>query len=121
MWSLVLIGLGGAAGAVLRYLVNLWSLTWYAGSFPLGTLLVNVAGSLLIGIGWSTIGNDTTRLLLLTGLLGGFTTFSSFSLETVRLWEDGQMTLALWNILLNNLSAILACMAGYWIGKMLHA
>ena len=42
-------------------------------ALPLGTLLVNVAGSLLIGIGWSTIGNDTTRLLLLTGLLGGFT------------------------------------------------
>lgn len=102
--SLMVAG-GGAAGAVLRYQVGR-GLTHMAGpqamsAFPWATLSVNVLGSLVMGVlaGWlarhGSGGNETLRLLLGVGLLGGFTTFSSFSLEMMLLIERGQILLAL--------------------------
>lgn len=88
--QLLLIALGGAAGSVLRHLVQL------AVTAPLGTLVVNVAGSFAMGVLVIVLaGRALVSPMLLTGLLGGFTTFSAFSLDAVRLWEAGQATQAL--------------------------
>lgn len=120
MIPFLLVGLGGAIGAMARYGCNLLLIQTDTGSFPAATLLVNALGSFLIGLGWTAIGQDSYRLLILVGVLGGFTTFSSFSLETIRLWQDGQTGLALWNILLNNITSIVMCLAGLGLGKTLH-
>ena len=86
-WSLLLVAFGGAVGSVLRYVISMLAALHLSATFPWGTLAVNILGSgaigLLAGVG---IGGDL-RLLLVTGLLGGFTTFSAFSLETGLLWE----------------------------------
>jgi CrcB protein len=111
------VAIGGAVGAVLRYSIHLLIIHWYQGSFPLATLLVNAFGGLAIGFLWSSMGNDQLRLFLLVGLLGGFTTFSSFSLETMRLWQNGMHLTGLLYILLNNMISIGLCYLGYWAGK----
>jgi len=114
-----MVALGGALGASFRYGCQLLIIQWSASSFPIGTLTVNALGSFLIGFGWLLLGNDQTRLLFLVGLLGGFTTFSSFSMETIKLWENGMSTMAAMNILLNNVVAIGLCWLGYQAGKLI--
>jgi CrcB protein len=90
-----LVGLGGAAGAVLRYLV---SEAVADREYPSGTLLVNVVGSFLLGlVTFAGVGGDAS-LLVGVGGLGAFTTFSSFSYETVRLWETGDRRRAIYNL-----------------------
>lgn len=96
MKALLLVGLGGAAGSVLRHLVSVAAAALLGGGFPWGTLAVNAAGSAAIGA-LATLGlRDDARLLLVTGLLGGFTTFSAFSLETARLWQRSPWLAALY-------------------------
>lgn len=89
--SIIYIALGGAAGAVLRYLVGLIA------SFPFGTLTVNVIGSFLIGLAFvylSQVGLARWQPLIMTGVLGGFTTFSAFSLDALRLYDAGRLAAA---------------------------
>ncbi len=94
MTRLVLICLGGAVGTGARYLVATGMLRWLGPSFPYGTLTVNVAGSFLLGaimelgLGYGAIGPDV-RVVLATGVMGGFTTYSSFNYETVGYFERG--------------------------------
>lgn len=83
----LLVAAGGAFGSVLRYLVSLLALAWLGAGFPWGTLAVNVMGSAAIGLLAGLGVQGEMRLLLVTGLLGGFTTFSAFSLETGLLAE----------------------------------
>lgn len=83
---LALVALGGAAGSVLRYAVGIWCLAWFGTALPWGTLAVNVLGSAMIGLlGGLMMGGmpfpQEARLLIVTGILGGFTTFSAFSLD----------------------------------------
>ena len=90
----LIVFLAGSIGAALRHGVNRASLAMFGASFPVGTLIVNIAGSTVMGllVGWfaSRSGDaQSFRLFLTTGLLGGFTTFSAFSLDTVVLWERG--------------------------------
>ena len=100
-----LVGIGGATGALLRYLV---STVVPADRYPVGTIAVNVLGSFLLGvITFAGVGGDV-GLLVGTGLLGAFTTFSSFSFETVRLWETGDRRHAVGNLLVTFLGAIAA-------------
>ena len=87
MSALLLVGLGGATGSMLRYLVSIAASAALGSAFPWGTLAVNAAGSMAIGVLASLGLQDPARLLLVTGLLGGFTTFSAFSLETAQLWQ----------------------------------
>ena len=98
LWAQVLAVAGGAAlGALLRWLAGLWLNASWAG-FPLGTLLVNCIGGLLIGVAlawFERSPNELLRLLLVTGFLGGLTTFSAFSVESLLLLQRGQWMLAL--------------------------
>ncbi len=100
------IAFGGAVGAILRHLITVSSFHLFGGRFPYGTLIVNVIGSFLIGIAYVAIveramlGHEW-RLLLMTGFFGALTTFSTFSLETVILWHNGQPLVALANVLIS--------------------
>ncbi|AMX02543.1 fluoride efflux transporter CrcB [Microbulbifer thermotolerans] len=100
------IAVGGALGAMLRHLVTIGSFNLFGGRFPYGTLIVNVIGSFLIGIAYvliverALLGQEW-RLMLTTGFFGALTTFSTFSLETVMLWHNGQPLTALANILVS--------------------
>ena len=88
--SLLLVALGGAAGSVARFLLVAGAVRLVAG-WPAGTLLVNVIGSFAIGVLYVTLAQRAqVAPLLVAGFLGGFTTFSAFSLDTLKLWEGGQ-------------------------------
>lgn len=93
MRNILLVGLGGGAGSIFRYLCQKWFAENYSHSFPWGTFAVNVTGCFLIGIFWglsfrSFDSNEQWKLLLMTGLCGGFTTFSAFTLEGIGLLRE---------------------------------
>jgi len=96
MWMFVTVG--GAAGALARYWLSGWVTTAFTGFFPLGTLVVNILGSLLLGFGMQAMEafpvSAELRAMLTIGFLGAFTTFSTFSYETVTLLRDGDWTRA---------------------------
>ena len=115
MKEILLVGLGGFAGSVLRYLVSKLNVTWQVLAIPMGTLTVNILGSLLIGllVGLSAKNNlisNELRLLLMVGFCGGFTTFSSFTNENLILMQNGQFLTV---ILYSALSIFLGFLAVY--------
>lgn len=121
-WPMLLaVALGGAVGSVARYLVTaVWMPAAGPHAMPWGTLTVNVAGSFLFGLLFAVLTQylphgATLRVALLAGFLGGFTTFSSFSFETVRLIQEGQPALAAGYVL----SSVLACVLAVWLGLAL--
>ena len=92
--SYILVALGGAVGAALRHGVNRIALAQLGSGFPYGTLIVNVAGGFLMGFAAAMLmdragSSDGWRFFLITGVLGGFTTFSAFSLEAAQYWQRG--------------------------------
>jgi CrcB protein len=116
MRTTVAIALAGALGALARWDVGAWFGQRFP-TFPWGTIVINVSGSLVLGVLFALlvergIGSPTMRLALMTGLLGAYTTFSTFSLETFRLLEDGAVRPALANV---GLSVVLGLVA-VWIG-----
>lgn len=120
MNQLVGIALGGAFGSVLRFLVSSGVYQWLGRSFPYGTLAVNLIGSLLIGflaevliLQRITFGVEY-RSAILVGVLGGFTTFSTFSLETLLLIEQGNLPKAGLNVLIS----VCACLFATWLGLL---
>jgi CrcB protein len=121
MIHLLLVAVGGAIGAGCRHLVNLGALRLFGPSFPVGTLIVNVVGGFLMGIiaGYFALfhtgGGQGLRLFLATGILGGFTTFSAFSLDAVLLWERGDALLGVSYVLLSVVLSILALVAGLYL------
>lgn len=122
MTRFLLICLGGAIGTGARYLVSGWALRLFGASFPYGTLAVNVLGSFFIGavmhIGLSTsVLSPTARIFLATGVLGGFTTYSSFNYETVQYFQDGEIFRAVLNILAMVVSCLVAGFAGLILAK----
>lgn len=118
MMQVLMVALGGAIGSVARYGVGMAAARLLGLGFPWGTLIVNVAGGLAMGLLAARIGpsQEQMRLLLGVGLLGGFTTFSSFSLETVRLMEH-QAGLAVLYVAASMILSIGACALGYWLGR----
>ncbi|MCH9691230.1 MAG: fluoride efflux transporter CrcB [Gammaproteobacteria bacterium] len=107
------IACGGAVGALLRYAISVWAYPLFQDKFPLGTLIVNLLGAFLIGICYVLITErgllaPEWRLLLMTGLFGALTTFSTFSLETLMLWHNGQLFTALAYVLISVLVCLLA-------------
>jgi len=126
MIKILMIAVGGGAGALLRYLVSGVVHAVADTPFPLGTLVVNVIGCFLTGsLGAYFAGpqlvREEVRITLFVGVLGAFTTFSSFSWETLSLAKDGDIRLALVNVVLNNVLALTALWFGYrvtekWFG-----
>ncbi|MDT8386812.1 MAG: fluoride efflux transporter CrcB [Thiogranum sp.] len=124
MSQILAIAGGGAIGAVLRYLVSNSAYDLLGKDFPYGTLVVNVIGSLLMGFLaiWlleRTFGGTALRAFLLIGLLGSFTTFSAFSLETLNLMENGQLLSALSNALLSVVLCVMAAGLGVILARQL--
>lgn len=121
MMSFLLVALGGAAGASARYGVSLAATHWLGAGFPWATLIVNVVGGFAIGLlmGLASAQDKTTILLLGTGVLGGFTTFSAFSIETLRLIERNDWTLAGVNVLASVTLSLAACAAGLALARSL--
>jgi CrcB protein len=119
--TLLLVLVGGAVGAPLRYLVDQHVSARHDSVLPWGTLTVNVAGSLLLGVvaGAVTTGGAPAWVLTLvgTGLCGALTTFSTFGYETVRLLQQGSWLPALLNVVLSVTVSFAAVAAGWWVGS----
>ena len=116
------IAVGGAVGSILRYLVQIQCTHWFGSRFPLGTLIINTIGSLLIGFLFIVLlerysVSSEIRLALMTGLLGGFTTFSAFSLETIDLIQQGSFLSAASNIILSVVLCLTACYLGVILAR----
>lgn len=120
MMRFLVVALGGAAGAVARYAVVLIVATFWRRDFPLATLLINVSGSFVLGF-FATVAAERTaldpmwRLLVATGFVGAYTTFSTFEYETQRLTESG----ALWWGALNIITSVAAGFAAVQLGVFL--
>ncbi len=120
---LALLAAFGALGAIGRYAVSGWMAQWWGTGFPYGTLVVNVVGCFLLGvvvqIGLATTGvlSGTMRTALGIGLLGSFTTFSTFGYETIRYLEEGARLLAFANVAANLLLGLAAVWAGLALAR----
>ncbi|GAB5428807.1 MAG: fluoride efflux transporter CrcB [Devosia indica] len=120
MQAVLLVGAGGALGAMARYGVSVAVGRLWPMSFPLGTLAVNVIGSTVMGLLIGILARTTPqmsneiRLFIAIGILGGFTTFSSFSLDTITLIERGALTQAMVYIALS----VVICLAGLYLGLL---
>ncbi|MGA1803622.1 fluoride efflux transporter CrcB [Rhizobium sp. HT1-10] len=124
MFQVLLVAFGGAIGSVLRYYVGVWSLRLAGPTFPWGTLTVNVVGSFVIGLFAEMIvrkfgGSVELRLLLMTGILGGFTTFSSFSLDTLALIERGSIGVAALYVVVSVGVSLVMVFAGLSVARAL--
>jgi fluoride exporter len=122
----LLVALGGALGSSLRYLVATAALAWLGPAFPWGTLIVNLVGSFAIGLGQqlATEGlvlREETRLFLTTGVMGGLTTYSAFSYESVRLMETGAWGPAWLNVVVTTVACLTLCYLGLTTGRLLLA
>ena len=120
--NFLIVGLGGAVGSMLRYAVQKFFQAQTAAAFPTGTLLVNIAGCFLIGILWSMFSrsltwNEEMKLLLMTGLCGGFTTFSAFTLEGIGLLKENRTVLFVIYLSASVLGGLLATFIGIRIVK----
>ena len=117
--NVLYIAIGGATGAVLRYWVSNGAYALFGRGFPYGTLSVNIIGSLIMGILYVVLvervhGSAELRAALIVGLLGAFTTFSTFSIDTINLIESGEPLKAGLNIV----SSVALCVLGCWLGML---
>ncbi|HEY2836208.1 MAG TPA: fluoride efflux transporter CrcB [Rhizomicrobium sp.] len=115
---------GGALGTIARYFVSGIVANAFGQTFPWGTLIINVTGSFVIGFFGGLTGPDgrllvggTTRQFVMTGICGGYTTFSSFSLQTLNLMNDGEWAYAGGNVL----GSVALCLVFVWLGSMTAA
>lgn len=124
MKEILFIALGGGIGAPLRFLISKNINILSGGSFPYGTLAVNVAGSFVIGFLFSLFSNvvigGNYKALLTIGFLGAFTTFSTYSLETVNLFIDGEYRYAILSMVLNNVLALAGVFLGILFFRYIH-
>jgi len=123
MLSFVLVFIGGGAGSMLRYATSLIAVRAMGIGFPWGTLLVNLAGCFLVGLvagisERSPLIGSSGKLLLVTGFLGGFTTFSAFGLETMQAARAGEWATLLLNLVANNGLGLLLVFAGLTIARL---
>jgi CrcB protein len=120
--TLIGIAVAGAAGALVRYGLGGWIANRYPGSFPIETLVINVSGSLVLGFLFVLLTerflpHPALRISLTVGFLGAYTTFSTFSLETFRLIEDGAVGLAALNVVASIIAGLVAVYLGVVAGR----
>jgi CrcB protein len=118
------ISIGAVFGANLRYWVADWAANRWGGGFPYGTFLINMTGSFILGIVIALISDHyiidpRLRILITIGLLGSFTTFSTYTYESIALIQQGQWWLGLVNLFGSSLLGGLFALLGIWIGKLL--
>jgi CrcB protein len=124
MQALLLVFVGGGLGAALRHLVNAWAPRLVGGDWPFATFFINVSGSLLMGVVAGLFAlklslPPTLRLFIATGILGGYTTFSTFSLETALLYQRGQPAAAALYALGSLAAGVVALFAGMAVARAL--
>jgi CrcB protein len=122
MINIILVALGGAFGSVARYRVGVWTLRRFGPNFPWGTLTVNIVGCFAIGLLSEVIArrlnaSPEMRLLLVTGFLGGFTTFSAFSLDVISLFERGATVAGASYVIASVGVSLCAVFAGLALGR----
>lgn len=121
MIAYVMVGIGGAIGSIGRYWASGVIANLSGGAFPFGTMFVNVTGAIVIGFFAALTGPDgrlfvgtSARQFVMTGICGGYTTFSTFSLETMNLWRDGEWLSAGINAILS----LVLCLIAVWAGSV---
>lgn len=123
MANLLLVVVGGGIGAGVRHLTNIGALRVFGPNYPWGTMVINIVGSFVMGLFVASLirrgGSNELRLFVATGILGGFTTFSAFSLDFATLWERGATLPALAYGLASVLGAITALFVGLWLARSL--
>ncbi|WP_446898322.1 fluoride efflux transporter CrcB [Clostridium sp. LBM24168] len=124
MQRLLFIGIGGLIGSCLRYIISINSPKLFGGPLPYGTLIVNVVGGILMGfiMQLSLVTNlisPNLRLFLTTGIMGGFTTFSTFSYETIAFLSGGRYLLGVLNICLNLFLSLLGVLTGRYFANII--
>ena len=124
MFHLLLVAIGGALGASSRHLISLAAVRFGTSVFPWHTMAITIAGSLAMGllIGWlgrRTGTSDDLRLFLATGVLGGFTTFSAFSLDFAVLWQRGSLAGAFTYAAASVILSLIAVFVGLWVARVL--
>ena len=121
MLKVIFIAVGGASGALMRYGLSNLVHSYVSASFPWGTLAVNLIGCFAIGVLWQVfdrvIVSPEVRALALVGILGGFTTFSTFALETFNLLRDGELAFAISNIAVSAVAGIVLVFVGFTLTK----
>lgn len=124
MWNAFWIFLGGGLGSLARWALSGWAANTFGQTFPWGTLIVNVSGSIVIGFFATITGPDgrwlapsSLRQFVMIGICGGYTTFSSFSLQTLNLADEGEWAKAGANCVLS----VVLCLVGVWLGHVLAA
>ena len=123
MLGILLIAFGGALGSVLRFGVITLTYKFLDIHFPWGTIFANLIGCFTIGLIWAILDTfdepKNLKLFLITGLLGGFTTFSSFALENFNMFRAGEIKLVAANVLISNIAGIFLVFVGYYLTKFL--
>lgn len=123
MFNLLLVVVGGGIGAGIRHLTNIGAMRLVGSNYPWGTMAINILGSFAMGLFIATMarrgGTNEVRLFVATGILGGFTTFSAFSLDFATLWERGATLPAFGYALASVIGAIIALFLGLWLARSL--
>ena len=124
MQASIIVFLGAVLGGLMRHVMNAWVTALMGAGFPYGIMAINILGSTAMGLvaGWFAFrgaGLGDLRLFLATGILGGFTTFSAFSLDFAVLWQRGEMAPALFYAVGSVVLSILALFAGLWLARVM--
>ncbi len=123
MIKYILLATGGAIGTILRYSMSGLTYRIVNGVFPWGTIFVNLTGSFAIGLLWGFFEiqniSSNMRSFIFIGILGGFTTFSTYALESLNLFRDGEIKLAMTNLLISNICGLLLVFAGFMLSRFI--